>query len=56
MFVVCCNKTINMAWNNTSKDIVIGLLTGWGWGGGGGVGGGGGGVVSTPRVPLVNQV
>jgi hypothetical protein len=43
MFVVCCNKTINLAWNNTSKDIVIGLLTGEG-------------VVSTPRVPLVNQV
>jgi hypothetical protein len=33
MFVVCCNKTINVAWNNTSKDIVIGLLTGVGGGG-----------------------
>jgi hypothetical protein len=44
MFVVCCNKTINLAWNNTSKHIVIGLLTE------------GGGITIHPRAPLVNQV
>jgi hypothetical protein len=32
MFAVCCNKTINTARGNTSKNIMIGLLT-VDWGG-----------------------